>query len=307
VREAPLIGIAGSAISFAAPYLYASVGETLGQLSGVLNLGVEGIMLMAAFTAFWATLKTGSLALGLLAAAGTGAAFGLLMAFINITLKAEQGISGIGLYLLGLGLSAFLFRIAIGGVQAVSGFPEAPIPLLSAIPVAGPILFRHNVLVYGAFALVPLEWFVVNRTPFGLMVRAAGQNPQAADSLGVDVVKIRYLSEIAGGVLAGLAGASLSIALLDIFQDNLTNGMGFIAVALVFFGGWRAAGVLGGALLFSSVNAVQLWIQIQGLPIPSDFALMMPYVVTILVLALLGRRRANAPAALGRPFERGQG
>jgi ABC-type uncharacterized transport system permease subunit len=307
VREAPLIGIAGSAISFAAPYLYASVGETLGQLSGVLNLGVEGIMLMAAFTAFWATLKTGSLALGLLAAAGTGAAFGLLMAFINITLKAEQGISGIGLYLLGLGLSAFLFRIAIGGVQAVSGFPEAPIPLLSAIPVAGPILFRHNVLVYGAFALVPLEWFVVNRTPFGLMVRAAGQNPQAADSLGVDVVKIRYLSEIAGGVLAGLAGASLSIALLDIFQDNLTNGMGFIAVALVFFGGWRAAGVLGGALLFSSVNAVQLWIQIQGLPIPSDFALMMPYVVTILVLALLGRRRATAPAALGRPFERGQG
>jgi ABC-type uncharacterized transport system permease subunit len=121
------------------------------------------------------------------------------------------------------------------------------------------------------------------------------------------VVKIRYLSAIAGGVLAGLAGASLSIALLDIFQDNLTNGMGFIAVALVFFGGWRAAGVLGGALLFSSVNAVQLWIQIQGLPIPSDFALMMPYVVTILVLALLGRRRANAPAALGRPFERGQG
>ena len=302
-----LVGIAGSAIRFATPYLYAAVGETLGQLSGVLNLGVEGIMLMAAFSAFWATMQTGSLALGLLAAIATGALFGLLVAFINITLKAEQGISGIGLYLLGLGLSAFLFRIAIGGVQAVTGFPEVPVPLLSAIPVVGKILFRQNVLVYGAFALVPLMWFVVHRTPFGLKVRAAGQNPQAADSLGVDVVRIRYLSAVAGGVLAGLAGASLSIALLNIFQENLTNGMGFIAVALVFFGGWRAAGVLGGALLFSTVNAIQLWIQIQGVAIPSDFALMMPYVVTILVLALLARRRVNAPAVLGKPFERGRG
>ena len=230
-----LVGIAGSAIRFATPYLYAAVGETLGQLSGVLNLGVEGIMLMAAFSAFWATMQTGSLALGLLAAIATGALFGLLIAFINITLKAEQGISGIGLYLLGLGLSAFLFRIAIGGVQAVAGFPEVPVPLLSAIPVVGKIFFRQNVLVYGAFALVPLMWFVVHRTPFGLKVRAAGQNPQAADSLGVDVVRIRYLSAVAGGVLAGLAGASLSIALLNIFQENLTNGMGFIAVALVFF------------------------------------------------------------------------
>jgi simple sugar transport system permease protein len=189
----------------------------------------------------------------------------------------------------------------------VTGFPEVPVPLLSAIPVVGEIFFRQNVLVYGAFALVPLMWFVVHRTPFGLKVRAAGQNPQAADSLGVDVVRIRYLSAVTGGVLAGLAGASLSIALLNIFQENLTNGMGFIAVALVFFGGWRAAGVLGGALLFSTVNAIQLWIQIQGVAIPSDFALMMPYVVTILVLALLARRRVNAPAVLGKPFERGRG
>ncbi len=302
---AALLGIAGSAIRFATPYLYAGVGETIGQLSGVLNLGVEGIMLMAAFTAFWATMQTGSLALGLLAAAATGALFGLLAAFINVSLKAEQGISGIGLYLLGLGLSAFLFRIAIGSVRTVSGFPEVPIPLLSRIPMVGEVLFRQNALVYAAFALVPLEWLVVHRTPFGLMVRAAGQNPQAADSLGIDVARIRYLSAIAGGVLAGLAGASLSIALLDIFQDNLTNGMGFIAVALVFFGGWRPTGLLGGALLFSTVNAVQLWIQIQKLAIPADFALMMPYVVTILVLALLGRRRGNAPAALGQPFERG--
>jgi simple sugar transport system permease protein len=307
VSGAGLLGIAGSAVRFATPYLYAALGETVGQLSGVLNLGLEGIMLMAAFSAFWATMQTGSLALGLLAAAATGGLFGLLAAFINVSLKAEQGISGIGLYLFGLGLSAFLFKVAIGSVQTVSGFPEVKLPLLSGIPLVGEVFFKQNVLVYAAFALVPLEWFVVHRTPFGLMVRAAGQNPQAADSLGLNVVRIRYLSAIAGGVLAGLAGASLSIALLDIFQDNLTNGMGFIAVALVFFGGWRAAGVLGGALLFSTVNALQLWIQIQGLAIPSDFALMLPYAVTILVLALLARRRGNAPAALGRPFERGEG
>lgn len=299
-----IAGILGSAIRFATPYLYASLGENLGQLSGVLNLGVEGIMLLASFTAFWTTLQTGSPTLGLLAAMATGAALSLLIGFINITLKAEQGVSGIGLYLFGLGLSAFLFRITIGGVQTVAGFPDLPLPLLSRIPFAGEILFEHNVLVYGAFALAPIMAFLIHRTSFGLNVRAVGQHPQAADSLGVDVVRVRYICVVAGGVAAGVAGASLSIGLLNIFQDNLTNGIGFISVALVFFGGWRVAGILGGAMLFSVVNAIQLWIQIQGVAIPPDFALMMPYGVTILVLASMARRRIFAPAALGRPFDR---
>lgn len=305
--ESVLIGIAASAVRFATPYLYAALGEALGQLSGVLNLGVEGIMLMGALAGFYTTLQTGSLALGLLAAAGTGALLGLIIAAINISLKAEQGISGIGLYLFGLGMSAFLFKVLIGGVKTVQGFPEVPIPLLAGLPVIGPILFNHNLLVYGAFLLVPLLGFVVQRTPFGLRVRAAGQNPQAADSLGVDVVRVRYLSVVSGGILAGVAGASLSVGLLNLFQENLTSGMGFIAVALVYFGGWRPLGIMGGALLFSTVNALQLWIQIQGVALPPDFALMMPYVVTILMLALLARRRVHVPAALGKPFERGSG
>ncbi len=300
-----LVGIATSAIRLATPYLYATIGETIGQLSGVLNLGVDGIMLMGAFTGFYVTLLTGHPTLGLLAAVGTGALMGLLMAFISVTMRAEQGISGIGLYLFGLGLSTLLFGMTVGAVKSVEGFPQAPIPGLSRIPYLGEILFSHNPLVYGAFALVPLAWFIINKTPFGLKLRAAGQNPLAADSLGVNVLRIRYIAVIVGGILSGIAGASLSIALLNVFQQNITNGMGFIAVALVYFGGWHPLGVLGGALLFSTVNAIQLWLQVQGVKIPSDFASMMPYVVTILVLASMAKRQVHPPAALNRPFERG--
>lgn len=303
---ATLVGIVTSAIRLATPYLYAAVGETMGQLSGVLNLGVDGVMLMGAFTGFYVTLVTGHPTLGLLAAVGTGALMGLFMAIISVTLQAEQGISGIGLYLFGLGLSTFLFGMTVGTVKAVKGFPPTPIPGLARIPLLGEILFSHNPLVYGAFALVPLAWFVLYKTPVGLKLRAVGQNPLAADSLGVNVTRIRYVVVIIGGILSGIAGASLSIALLNVFQQNMTNGMGFIAVALVYFGGWRLLGVLAGAMIFSTVNAIQMWLQVQGIRIPADFALMMPYVVTILVLASMARRRIHAPAALNKPFERGE-
>ncbi|MGB6606906.1 MAG: ABC transporter permease, partial [Atribacterota bacterium] len=289
--EAIIIGIAKSAIRLATPYLYASIGETIGQLSGVLNLGVDGVMLMGAFSAFYTVLKTGNLILGLLVAIVVGAIFGLLIAFINVTLKAEQGISGIGVYIFGLGLSSLLFSTMVGTVQAVSGFPILFIPLLSNIPVVGEIFFQQNILVYGAFALVPISWFILNKTPLGLSIRAVGQHPEAADSLGVNIVRIRYFTVILGGMLSGIAGASLSIALLNVFQQNLTNGMGFIAVALVYFGAWRPLSVLTGALLFSTVNAIQIWVQVHGINIPSDFTLMMPYIVTIVVLAAMAKRR----------------
>ena len=303
---AVIVGILSSGIRLATPYLYAAVGETIGQVSGVLNLGVDGVMLMGAYVAFFVALRTGSLSLGLIAGAGIGAMFGLIMAFISVTLKAEQGISGIGLYLFGLGLSTFLFGVTIKNVQTIDGFPDLAIPALSRIPVIGEIFFQHNILVYVAFALVPIAWFVLNKTPFGLKVRAVGQNPEAADSLGVNVSRVRYLTVTLGGMLSGIAGASLSIALLNTFQQNLTNGMGFIAVALVYFGGWRVSGVLLGSLLFSTVNAIQLWLQVKGVTIPSDFLLMMPYIVTILVLAAMANRRVNAPAALNKRFERGE-
>jgi simple sugar transport system permease protein len=172
--------------------------------------------------------------------------------------------------------------------------------------VLGGILFNHNILVYGAFLLVPVAWFILNRTTWGLKIKAVGQNPAAADSLGVSVARVRYATVTLGGALSGLAGASLSIALLNVFQQNLTSGMGFIAVALVYFGGWKPTGVLLGSLLFSSVNALQLWVQILGIPIPSDFAVMMPYVLTILAL-IFAVRKVNQPASLSKVFDRGEG
>lgn len=300
-----LLGIAFSGIRLATPYLYAALGETFAQRSGVLNLGVDGIMLMGAFSAFFVALNTGSLWLGLAAAAVVGLLMGLLMALVSITFKAEQGISGIGLYMFGLGLSSLLFRTTVGTVKTISGFQPVKLPLLGDLPILGDIFFRHSLLVYGAFLAVPLAWFILEKTTWGLKIRAVGQQPAAADSLGVNVTAVRYACTCLGGVLAGIAGASLSIALTNLFQENLTSGQGFIAVALVYFGGWKPAGVLAGALLFSFVNAFQLWVQVLVPEMESDVAVMLPYLLTIAALAV-AVNRTRQPAALAKPFERGE-
>ncbi|UCH59227.1 MAG: ABC transporter permease [Anaerolineales bacterium] len=300
-----LIGIATSGIRLATPYLYAAIGETFGQRSGVLNLGVDGMMLLGAYAGFYVAFTTGNLWFGLLAAIIVGAVMGLAMAFISVNLQAEQGISGIGIYLFGLGMSDLLFQKTLGTVETVKGFRSISVPYLSDIPIIGEIFFQHNILVYGAFALVPLAWFVLNKTTLGLKIRAVGENTQAADSLGVSVSGVRYFTLTLGGILSGIAGASLSIALLNVFQVNLTNGLGFIAVALVYFGSWRPGGVLFGSLIFSLVNALQVWVQVLGIDIPSDIAVMMPYVLTILVLVFTVQR-TRPPSALTKPFERGE-
>ncbi len=298
-----IIGMLSSGIRLATPYLYAAIGETFGQRSGVLNLGVEGQMLLGAFAAFYLTWRTGNLWLGLAAAALVGALMGLAMALVTVHLQAEQGISGIGFYLFGLGLSDLLFQKTVGSVTTVQGFAPLHLPGLSDLPVVGKIFFSHNILVYGAYLLVPLAWFVLNKTTLGMKIHAIGENPQAADSLGISVARIRYYTLIQGGLLSGIAGASLSVGLLNVFQQNMTSGLGFIAVALVYFGAWRPWGVLGGALLFSMVNAFQLWLQVLGVPLPSDLAVMMPYVLTILVLVATVSK-VRPPAALAKPFER---
>jgi ABC-type uncharacterized transport system permease subunit len=298
------IGILASGIRLATPYLYAGLGETLGQRSGVLNLGVEGQMLMGAFAAFYVTFQSGNLWLGMLAAVVVGAAMGLAMAFVSINLQAEQGISGIGFYLFGLGMSTLLFQMLLGTVETVQGFTPIHIPVLSDIPVIGEIFFRQNILVYIAFALVPVAQFVLQKTTLGLKIRAVGENPAAADSLGVSVATVRYITVTLGGIMSGIAGASMSIGLLNVFQQNMTSGLGFIAVALVYFGGWRPLGVMLGALLFSLVNALQLRLQVEGVNIPSDLMVMMPYILTIIALVLTVQR-VRSPSALTKPFERG--
>ena len=300
-----IVGILTSAIRLATPYLFASIGETFSQLSGVLNLGVDGIMLVGAFAAFFVVLNTDNLWLGVLAALIVGLLMGLLMSVISVTLKAEQGISGIGLYMFGLGLSSLLFKVTVGTVKTVEGFQPIKIPVLGDIPIIGEIFFNHNIMVYMAFLLVPAAWWILEKTTWGLRIKAAGQNPAAADSLGVNVDRVRYASVCLGAMLAGLAGASLSIALVNLFQENLTAGMGFIAVALVYFGGWKPKGILGGALLFSTVSAFQLWVQVLGINIPSDVAVMLPYLLTIVALAFT-MNRAQSPAGLNVPFQRGE-
>ncbi len=307
-----VIGVLHSGIRLATPYLYAALGETFSQRSGVLNLGVEGIMLVGAFTSFYTVLQTDSLLLGLLVAAVSGAIMGLIMAIVSVTLQAEQGISGIGLYLFGLGLSGLLFKQLLGTPTGLNGFSEWRVCVpgseslcLGNIPILGEILFRHSPMVYGAFLLVPVSWWILMKTQWGLTIRAVGQNPTAADSLGINVAQVRYWCVIVGGILAGIAGASLSISLLNVFQEDMTNGLGFIAVALVYFGGWSPIGVMFGTLLFSTVNALQLWAQVLDLPIPSDVAVMLPYLLTVIALAL-PFNRGEKPASLTRPFERGK-
>jgi general nucleoside transport system permease protein len=311
LQPAILIGILTGAIRFATPYLYASIGEMFAQRSGVVNLGVDGIMLMGAYVGFFIALNltpalgAGGLWLGLLAGAMVGVLMGLLMSVISVTLKAEQGISGIGLYIFGLGLSSLLFRVTIGTVKTIEGFRPIPIPILSDIPLVGPILFSSSVVVYGAFLLVPIAWFVLERTTWGLKIKAVGQSPAAADSLGVSVNRVRYVCVCLGGGLAGIAGASMSLALVNLFQDNLTAGLGFIAVALVYFGGWRPVGILIGALLFSTITSLQLFMQVSKVGISPDLANMLPYIITIIAL-MFPINRARQPAALNKPFERGE-
>ncbi len=303
-----------SAIRLATPYIFAALGETFAQRSGVLNLGVDGMMLMGAFAGFYAvhvTQQAGTISepltllFGVIVALVVGGLMGLAMAFVSVTLKAKQGISGIGVYLFGLGLSELLFQQWVGTPKSVSGFHRLDIPLLSDLPVLGEVFFHHNLLVYVAFALVPISAYILNKTTFGLMIRAVGQNPEAADAMGVSVTRVRYATTTIGGVLAGMAGASLSIALIGLFQQNLTAGQGFIAVALVYFGGWRPWAVAAGAMLFSFVNALQLQIKVIGADIPSEFAVMAPYVITIIAL-VFATKRHEQPTALTKPYERGE-
>ncbi len=299
-----IVGILTSAVRLATPYLYGAIGEAITELSGVVNLGVDGIMLLSAYGAFFVAMMTGSLWLGLVAGMIVGLLMGLLMSFISVTLKAEQGISGIGLYMFGLGLSTLLFKTTIGTVKTIQGFEPVRIPLLGNIPYIGDIFFNQSILVYGAYLLVPLAWFMLEKTTWGLRLKAVGQTPAAADSLGINVDRTRYVATCIGSLLAGLAGASLSLALVNLFQENLTAGLGFIAVALVYFGGWRPLGIMIGALLFSTVNAFQLWMQVLGVQIPSDVMVMLPYLLTIVALAFTVSR-VRGPAALNKPFERG--
>jgi simple sugar transport system permease protein len=299
-----IVATLASGIRLATPFLLASLGESIGQRSGVLNLGVEGVMLIGAFGAYFTKLKTESTILAVLVALGAGALMGLVYAFITVVMQAEQGISGIGIFLFGLGFTDLLFQKQVGTPQPIPKLGKVDIPLLSDIPWIGEIFFQHNILVYVAFLLVPAAWFMINKTTFGLNIRAVGETPEAADTLGVSVNVTRTFTILIGNMMAGLAGGALALE-VGIFQQNLTAGQGFIAIALVYFGAWRPVGVMAGALLFGIVSATVLRLGTLGIVegAASSLLAMAPAILTIVVLVIVSGRIA-APAALTRPFDR---
>lgn len=306
------VNILSLGIPFSVALLIASLGEMFNQRSGVFNLGCEGIMAMGAFLGMLVPYSVGHggptseifNVLGLLLAMGVGALFGCLFALVVVTFRAPQGIAGIGLQMFGIGVAGTLFRHFIGGTQSVPGISALPIPGLSAIPIIGPIFFSHNILVYLAFLFVPLSWYILFKTPWGLRLRAVGTNPRAADSIGINVNRVRYQALAVGGALAGLAGAYLSLCQAKMFSDGIIAGRGFIAVALVYFGHWHPVKIMGGALLFSLAQSLQLAIQGQGIAFPYEFAVMLPYVLVIIVLAFSRESQLLGPTALGKPFNR---
>ncbi len=299
-----LVVTLAAAIRLATPFLLASLGETMGQRSGVLNLGVEGVMLLGAFSAYYTAFRTESAWLGILVAIGVGLIMGLIYATLTLIMFADQGISGIGIYLFGLGITDLLFQRWVGTPVPVARLEEWHIPLLSQIPVIGEIFFQHTLIVYLSFLLVGVVWFVINKTTFGLNIRAVGENPEAADTLGVSVNGTRMLTILIGNAMAALAGAALVVP-FGTFQQNLTAGRGFIAVALVYFGAWRAFGVLTGSLLFGLVVAVVNQWGALGIVsgAASSLTAMAPAVLTIVVLVIISKR-IGPPAALTKPFDR---
>lgn len=297
-------------VPFSVALLLAALGEMFNQRAGVFNLGCDGIMSMGAFLAFLppyflaGALGPWANAGGFAAAALAGALLGLLFALVTVTFRAPQGIAGIGLQMLGWGVAGTIFRHLVGGVTGVEGVAAWPIPGLSRIPVLGEILFRHDPVVYLAFLAVPASGWLLFRTPWGLRVRAAGTHPRAADTMGISVIRVRYQALMLGGAMAGLGGAYLSLCQAKMFADDLVAGRGFIAVALVYFGRWTPWGILGGALLFSLAQALQLSLQVSGIKFPYEFAVMLPYVLVILVLAVARKSRMLGPTALGKAYNR---
>lgn len=303
-----VIGVLAASIRLATPILLSALGEIFVERAGILNLGIEGIMLMGALSGFLGAYWTHNLWIGVLAGMLTGILFGLLMGFMSITAKANQVVAGIGITILGGGLSTLLFRLVFGlrtVPPTLKIFPTLPIPVLSRIPVIGPVLFEHNILVYLALILVPVASAVLYRTHFGLKVRAVGESPDAVDTRGISVGRTRYLALIIGGAMAGLGGAYLVLGSLGLFWTQMTAGRGFIAVAVVVFSKWDPGRALLGAWVFGLASALQISLQTLNVPIVSQILLMLPYVITIIVLISVSRR-AEFPSAYAVPYFRGE-
>jgi len=312
MNDSVLILSIASAVVAATPILFAALGEIVTNRSGVMNLGVEGMMLVGAVIGFWAGNGTGSLIMALIAGGLAGTALALIHAVLAVTLRVDQTVSGLSLVIVGTGLSSFIgtsgepsLLSARNGVDVNPLLPSA----LRDLPAVGPILFGHDMVVYLAVVAVIGATFILNRTPQGLALRAVGEDPAAADAAGISVVRMRYIATAIGGFGAGVGGAYLTVAIVGTWQNGLTAGIGWIAVALVILAGWRPWLALIGALAFGGLNGLGFTLQLAQVNVPSDFLKMMPFIAAYLVVIAVSAspnraRRLAAPAALAQPYSR---
>jgi simple sugar transport system permease protein len=300
----PIIPIIASTVVAATPLIYAALGELIAEKAGVLNLGVEGMMLVGAVAGFAVSLYTGNPAFAFAAAAGAGVLLSLVFAFLTLTMLTNQVATGLALTLFGIGLSAFAGHDFVGA--PISGLKPIDVPGLSDLPVVGPLIFHYDIMVYLSLVLlVGVQWFL-GRTHAGLKLRAVGESPAVAHAIGHPVIAIRYLAVMFGGATAGIAGAYLSTIQTPMWVEGMTAGKGWIALALVVFGTWKPMRVVLGAYLFGGVTVMQLYAQGFGFSIPSEFLSMLPYVATVVVLVLICRNPKtillNQPVSLGMRF-----
>ena len=301
------VGFFSALIRIATPFIFATIGELFSERAGVLNLGIEGIMLFGAMTGFTSAFYSGSLWIGVLGALITGAIMAMLMGFLTVSLGLSQHVSGIGITLLSTGFAFFFYRLIFGQPSSppnIQAFTPVSIPLLKDIPLIGPVLFEQAALTYLAYCLVPVAAFLLYQTPWGLNLRTVGENPHAADSAGVSVSAMRYQGLIISGALMGVAGSFLVMVQFNAFTFGVVSGRGWVCIALVVFGQWGPWKSAAGALLFALIDALQLRLQASSIiELPYQVFLMMPFVLTIVTMTLVSRN-ARAPSALLTPFRR---
>ena len=300
------VSLLASTIRLATPILLPALGQLYTQRAGILNLGVEGTMTIGAVSGFATAYMSGNLWLGVLGGMLAGVLWSLIMAWLSVNMRANQVIAGVALNILGGGAAVYAYRV-IFGIQSlppqVEPFAALHIPLLEDIPVIGPIFFQHNILVYLSFILVAVTWFVLEKTTFGLKVKAVGENPRAADSKGIRVGRVRYAAILIGGMYAGAAGAFMTTAYMNLFTESIISGRGFIAVAVVVFARFLPVRAMWGALLFGFASALQMRLQAMGINVANQLMLMMPYGLTILAL-ITASKKADFPGAYAQPYSR---
>lgn len=301
-----IVALLSASIRLSVPILFAALGGMYSERAGVVNIGLEGIMLVGAFAGVVGSYYTGSYWIGALVAVLSGILISAIFALATVKIKINQIVSGVAINLLAIGLTSFFYRALFGITTVpitVKAFEPVNIPILSNIPIIGEIFFRQTALVYISFLLVPVSYYIFYKTSVGLSIRTVGEHPMAADTVGIPVNKVRTICVLVSGALAGLGGCFLSLGQFNMFVDNMVSGRGFIAVAAVIFGKWSPKGVLLASLIFGVADALQIRIQMSGLGIPYQFLLMFPYLLTVVaVTGIVGR--TTSPKALGKPYEK---